>query len=132
MAVWVDANVLLRFITKVPPEMAERSRGLLQRGEQGELVLRVHALSVAETVWVLESYYGYEKTRVADELVALLDIGALKADDLGVIVLALQRMADHNVDFADAYLAVLSISREDQVASFDRDFKKLGGETLEI
>lgn len=125
MPVWVDANVLLRFLTKVPAEMAERAKKLLQRGEKGELQLRVHSLSVAETVWVLESFYEYEKKRVADELSSLLDIGAMKAEDLEVIVQALHWMAEKNVDFADAYLAAQSRAHGDQVASFDREFKRL-------
>jgi hypothetical protein len=34
---WVDANVLLRFLTGEPPELAERALRLIQRAEQGEV-----------------------------------------------------------------------------------------------
>jgi predicted nucleic acid-binding protein len=131
VAAWVDANVLLRFLTKKPLEMAERAKGVLERGERGELTLKVHTLSVAETVWVLESSYGYDKNRIAAELTALLDTDALEADDMQIIVSALQSMASHSVDFADAYLAVLATEREDQVVSFDKDFRKLDARTIE-
>ncbi|MFM6354512.1 MAG: hypothetical protein ACKPH7_00825 [Planktothrix sp.] len=38
---WVDANILLRFITNDPLDLAERSARFLQKAEQGEITLKV-------------------------------------------------------------------------------------------
>lgn len=131
MSAWVDANVLLRFLTKTPTELAERAKALLQRGERGDLTLWVHPLVVAETVWVLQSYYAYPKARIVAEVAGLLETRALKVVEGKVVTAALYGMAERNVDFVDAFLAVVAQSRDDQVASFDRDFDKLGVRRLE-
>lgn len=127
-AYWVDANVLVRFLTGEPSEMAKRSERLLQRVQRGESSLRVHPVVVAETVWVLQSFYGHSKEDISGVLVPLLTEHGLKVEGASVVVRALESMAENNVDFADALLAETARSRGGGVASFDEDFRKLGVE----
>ena len=47
---WLDANVILRFLTKDPPEMAERSARLMAKAERGEVSLYVSPLVLAEVI----------------------------------------------------------------------------------
>jgi predicted nucleic acid-binding protein len=54
---WVDANVILRFLTKAPPEMAERSARLMAKSERGEVSLYMSPLVLAEVISVLKSFY---------------------------------------------------------------------------
>jgi predicted nucleic acid-binding protein len=122
---WVDANVLLRFLTGEPEEMAARSERLLQRAKSGEVLLRVHPVVVAETVWVLQSFYGHSRKDIAGALVPLLTEHGLKVEGSRVLVSTLESMAENNVDFADALLAESARAHEEGVASFDEDFRKL-------
>ena len=48
----VDANVILRFITRSPREMAEAARNLFKQAEAGEIGLIILTITVAEVVWV--------------------------------------------------------------------------------
>ncbi len=128
---WLDANVLLRFLTGAPPDLAERAAGLLEEAQRGEVSLRVHPVIVAETVWVLESFYGYSKAEISDVLIPLLEQPALRVEGARNVVGALEAMAEGNVDFAEALLAVTARSRGEGVASFDRDFRKLDVEWRE-
>ena len=128
---WVDANVLLRFLTGDPPKLADRASALLQEAERIGAPLRVHSVVVAETVWVLQSFYGYTRQDVSDALVPLLNHPALKVEGARVVIEALRTMARSNVDFADALLAATADSRDESVVSFDRDFRKLGVEWRE-
>lgn len=50
---YVDANVILRFLTGDPPQMAERAASLFRAVEQGELRLIVEPIVLAEVVWVI-------------------------------------------------------------------------------
>jgi predicted nucleic acid-binding protein len=125
---WLDANVLLRFLTGAPPDLAERAAGLLDEAQRGEVFLRVHPVVVAEMVWVLESYYGYSKVEISGVLIPLLEQPALRVEGARNVIGALEAMAEGNVDFADALLAVKARSRGGGVASFDRDFRKLAVE----
>ncbi len=128
---WLDANVLLRFLTGVPPELAERAAALLEKGQRGEILLRVHSVVVAETVWVLQSFYGYSKEDISGALIPLLEQPALRVEGARTVVRALETMTANNVDFADALLAETARARGEGVASFDRDFRKLDVEWCE-
>ena len=122
---WLDANVLLRFLTGAPPELAERAARLLEEAQRSEITLRVHPVIVAETVWVLESFYGYSKSEISGVLIPLLEQPALRVEGARTVIGALEAMAESTVDFADALLAATARSRGEGVASFDRDFRKL-------
>lgn len=62
---------------------------------------------------------------IVGALVPLLTEHGLKVEGAGVVVRALESMAENNVDFADALLAESARSRGEGVASFDEDFRKL-------
>jgi predicted nucleic-acid-binding protein len=128
---WVDANVMLRFLTGDPPELAGLASGLLEEAERDGIPLRVHSVVVAETVWVLQSFYGYSKGEISGVLVPLLEHPALRVESSRTVVRALEAMADSNVDFADALLAGMARSHGEGVASFDKDFRKLDVEWRE-
>ncbi len=128
---WLDANVLLRFLTGSPPELAGRAADLLARAQRREISLRVHPVVVAETVWVLESFYGYSRVEISGALIPLLEQPALRVEGARTVVRALEVMAENDVDFADALLAATARSRGESVASFDKDFRKLDVEWRE-
>lgn len=128
---WLDANVLLRFLTGSPPELAGRAERLLEEAQRGGVPLRVHPVVVAETVWVLESFYEYSKQEISGVLIPLLEQPALRVEGAKTVVRALETMAQGNVDFADALLAETARSRGEGVVSFDRDFRRLDFEWRE-
>ena len=117
--------MLLRFLTGAPPELAERAARILEEAQQGNVSLRVHPVVVAETVWVLESFYGYSKAEISRVLIPLLEQPSLRVEGARSVIEALEAIAESNVDFADALLAASARSRGEGVASFDRDFRKL-------
>lgn len=122
---WVDANVVLRFLTGDPPEMAAKALELMNRAEKGDIGLRVSHLVVAEIVWVLSSFYRYSKSQIAETLISFLGADGIYAENPALLIQALQDMAEKNVDFADAYLAALARAREESICFFDNDFEKL-------
>lgn len=128
---WLDANVLLRFLTGSPPELAGRSARLLEEAQRGKISLRMHSVVVAETVWVLESFYEYSKQKISGVLIPLLEQPALRVEGAKTVVRALETMVESNVDFADALLAQTARSRGEGVVSFDRDFRRLDVEWRE-
>jgi predicted nucleic acid-binding protein len=123
---WVDANVLLRFLTGEPPELAERALRLIQRAEKGEINLKLSPIVVAEIVWVLSSFYRYSRTQIAEVLLPLIASDGISCDEIQQVTAALSLMASANVDFLDAYLAEIARYTGESVVSFDRDFRRLG------
>lgn len=127
---WVNANVLLRLITGDPPELAQRALKLVERAELGEVTLRLSPLVVAEMVWVLGSFYRYSRSQIAEVLLPLVTAKGVGLEDAQVVA-ALDRMATANVEFIDAFLAETARRQGGAVASFDRDFSRLGVDWVE-
>ncbi|MBM4430646.1 MAG: type II toxin-antitoxin system VapC family toxin [Chloroflexi bacterium] len=125
---YVDANVILRFLTGDPPDLAEQARDLFEAVDGGQVSLFVDEIVVAETVWVLHSFYRYPNREIARVVQQLLSHDGLEADDEPGLLTALQFFADKNVDFADALVGVHMGQRGMRdVFSFDHHFERLPG-----
>jgi predicted nucleic acid-binding protein len=120
----VDTNVLARFFTGEPPEMAVKARRLVEQADQGEIVLVVLPVIVAELVYKLETVHGMERKAVATHLLSFLQSRGVEAIESARIANALTRCRDRNAKFADAYLAASAVELANPIASFDRDFDK--------
>ncbi len=123
---WVDANVLLRYLTGEPPAQAARAARLMARAEAGDVSIYVAPLVLAEVVWVLKSFYGHPMTVIRETLVPLVGAPGIEVDDVAIVVEALELAADRNVDFIDAFLAVQAAAAGETVCTFDvKDFRRL-------
>ena len=127
---FVDANLILRFLTKQPPRQAEAARDVLERGQRGELRLVLEPLTVAEVICVLTGVYGYPLERVRGELLALMSTDAFKVEYERAVGDALARLSP-KLDFPDTYLAARARLAGGQVASFDKGFGTLEVDWLE-
>jgi predicted nucleic-acid-binding protein len=127
---FVDANVVLRYLTKDPPAMAEASFKLFRAAQKGKISLRLISLTIAEVVWVLESFYGYSKDKITETLTQFLVSDGLSVENLDFIMEALALYQKRNLDFADAFLSAVSLQDDHPVIySFDRDFDRITGIT---
>lgn len=120
----VDTNVLLRFLLGEPAQQAASARALFARAAEGEVMLEVSLLIVAETYYTLNSYYGVERSEAAAKLLMLLEQRGIRLRDGKLIFSTLERLQSTNVGFADACLAAEAAEVNVMVASFDRDFDK--------
>lgn len=122
---WVDANVLLRFLTGEPKDLADKAASLMARAERGEVVLVVSSLVIAEAIWVLKSFYRHSLEEIAGVLVPLMSADGLEVEDRETLIQGVELARDENVDFVDAVLALQASRRGESVCSFDGDFKRL-------
>lgn len=120
----VDTNILLRFFTGEPPEMAERARELIAQADTGKLLLEISSLVVAEAIYTLESYYEMSKAEVCDKLLVFLRSRGIHAQESEVVLDALARYRSLPVHFADAYLAAQAVACDLPIYSFDEDFAR--------
>jgi predicted nucleic-acid-binding protein len=127
---YVDANVILRFLTGDPAEMAAQARALFEDVEKGEVALLVDEIVVAEVVWVLHSFYRHPAAKISRVVQELLSREGFQAEDKPGLLAALSLFSEKNVDFADALVAV-HMGREGigEVFSFDQHFDRLPGIT---
>src|SRR6266851_5102483 len=128
-SLFLDTNIIIRYLTQDDADKAERSRALLKQVEAGELTLITSESIVVEIVQVLSSKVLYNQPRatVARHLSVIVALAKLKLANKRTIVRALDLWvnAPASVDFVDA-LSVAHMERQQiaTIASFDRDFDR--------
>ena len=120
----LDANVLVRFLVQDVPQQAKAAKKLVEQAESGALLLVVDPMIIAETVYVLTSFYKKPRETVADALMAFVQSDGVSVADESRLVDALRRFQRSSVDFADAWLAATAAETHREVASFDRDLDR--------
>jgi len=123
MRAFVDTNILIRHLTGDPPAMAERATAYL--ANESELLLT--DLVVAETVYVLESFYEAPREQVAEAMRSLVGLSSIITVDPALLLRALEIYETDGIDFAESYLVACAESTGvNRVASFDRSIDRVG------
>jgi len=124
----VDADVILRYLTKDPPAMAQAAFKIFDEARSGKISLLIIPITVAEVVWVLESFYQYPKQQIAETMTQFLMCGGLEVESLDLLIGALTLYHEKNLDFADAILAITALRKGPKIIySFDRDLNRVDG-----
>jgi predicted nucleic-acid-binding protein len=117
MTAFVDTSILVRHLTGDPPAMAKRATALL--ASQPELYLA--DLIVAETVYVLESFYKAPRDQVAPAMRSLIAMRSMITVDPALLLRAIEVYEVDRLDFAEAYLvACAETAGVGTIASFDK------------
>ncbi len=123
MSAFVDTNVLVRHLTGDPAAMAAKATAFLRDATE----LYLADLIVAETVYVLESFYETPRARVSDIIRSLLALRSVIVVDQNVLLRAVEVYEVDRLDFAEAYLVACAESTGvGQVASFDKTIDRVG------
>lgn len=117
MTAFIDTNVLIRHLTGDPPDLAARATAFL--GEAEELLLA--DIIVAETVYVLESFYEVPVEEVARLVRSIIAFDPIEVMSPPLLLRSLEVYETHRIDYAEAYLvASAEASQVGTIASFDR------------
>jgi predicted nucleic acid-binding protein len=122
VSAFVDTNILVRHLTGDPADMADRATAYL--AEATELYLT--DLIVAETVYVLESFYEAPRDQVANSMRSLVSMRSVVTVDPALLLRAIEVHETDRLDFAEAYLVACAESTGvGRVASFDRSIDRV-------
>jgi predicted nucleic acid-binding protein len=123
LTAFLDTNVIVRHLSGEPPHLAARATAFLTR----ERDLLLTDLVVAETVYVLESFYEAPRAQVADAVRALIGFESITVVDAPMLLRSVEVYELDRIDFADAYLiAAAESTGVAAVASFDRAIDRVG------
>ena len=126
MSAFVDTNVLVRHLVGDPPKLAARATAYLQR----ESELLVADLIVAETIYVLESFYEVARPEISEAMRALIVMESVNVIDAPLLLRAVEIYEHDRLDFAEAYLIASAESTGVmKVASFDRSIDRVNSIT---
>jgi len=125
--VLLDTNVIVRFLTGDHPTHSPRSRKLFARAAAGDVTLVVTDLAMAETAWVLQSFYSLDRDAITAALKDLIDSAGIEVENKATLLSALRNFAQTDVNFVDAYHAAVAAAKSIAIVSFDRDFDQFAG-----
>ena len=122
MSAFVDTNILVRHLTGDPADMAARATAYL--AEAAEMYLT--DLIVAETVYVLESFYEAPREQVGAAMRSLVSMRSVVTVDPALLLRAIEVYETDRLDFAEAYVVACAESTGVcRVASFDRSIDRV-------
>lgn len=129
---YLDANILVRTITRDDPARAARCQQYLRRLELSEERAELTEATIAEVVYVLSSPRRYHLPRrdICDYLRGVLAFPGVSIINRATYLRALDLYELHNVDFEDALIAAhMERTGASALVSFDRDFDRIPGIT---
>lgn len=126
---FVDTNVILRFLTNDKPAQARQARDLFARAQQGEVVLVLNTMVIAEVVWTLQSFYHYPKKQIDEIVSAIVASRVFEIDERDILLQALENFHFLNIDFIDAYIGAWMQERaiEGICTLNEKHFRRLPG-----
>lgn len=128
MSGFLDTSMLVRYLTDDPPDLAEQAARVIDDDED----LQVTDVVLAETAYVLTSFYRVPRNIVVDHLIAFLqkeNVGTFALDKGTVLQALLLCKPSGRVSFADAMVwAAARSSASTVVYSLDERFPRDGVE----
>ncbi|MGH9945709.1 MAG: PIN domain-containing protein [Pyrinomonadaceae bacterium] len=119
----VDTNVLVRLIVRDDKAQQTSAESFVAKGAW------VSHLVLAETVWVLDSVYGLDRSNLIDAIEMLLSQAVIIFEEPHVVSAALEHYKKKNsIGFTDCL--ILEIARKAghiPLGTFDKNLSKIGG-----
>jgi predicted nucleic-acid-binding protein len=126
MPAFLDASMMLRYITDEPPAMAAQAQALIE----SDVELRVTETALLETAYTLQRFYRIPRPQIVDVLVDFLqreNIVVHGLDKTLVISALLLCRPSGRVSFGDALIwAAARSTAPATVYTFDRQFPSDG------
>ena len=125
---FLDANVILRYLTRDDPKKAENCYELFQKVKRGEIELTTCEAVIAEVVYLLSSHslYNLPRDQICSLLLPIINLYGLKLPQKRFCIRALDIYASKNIDFEDALIFAHMEKRQiKEIYSYDSDFDKL-------
>lgn len=124
----LDTNVLVRvLVDDGSPDVARARNFVAARAAEGA-DFYLDAVVLAETVWVLESVFGYGRADIAAAVGALLANAAYVIDGQGAVGAALEGYQASKADFSDCLIVARHAAAACQAtATLDKAMHRLPG-----
>ena len=122
--VLLDANVIIRFLTRDHEAHYLEAEKIFTNIEAGEMDAMIPDFILAEIVYVLRRIYKVEKANISLSLKKLLMYEHIYTNNHLITFEALDIYANKNIDFADALLCAKKNLEGYEVISFDKDVKR--------
>ncbi len=119
----LDTNVILRYLVGDNEEQQQKATAIFKEAEQGKRKIFLKVVVVAETCFVLESFYKKTKDEIASAMEVFLSQKWLKVEERPSL-LSMWDLFRQNLHFVDCYLLALSKTNKFKIITFDKDLNR--------
>ena len=126
----VDTDVLLRYLLGDIPEQSEVVDRYLLQAKENKIKLLVPALAIVEAFYVLGRLYKKPKDEISRVLSSVINTHYISVEDRGVLIEALETIAEHNISFVDSLIMIMAKTKNHQLLTFDKKLQKLAESKL--
>ncbi len=126
---YIDANIILRYLTRDAPTKADACYALFQQVKRGTARVTTCEAIITEVVYVLSSkkHYNLSAHEIADRLRPILELKGFSLTHKRTYLRALEVYASYpKLDFEDALLAAfMERDNTSELLSYDTDFDEI-------
>ena len=127
----IDTNFLVRYLVRDDLKQFQRVEQILSQMLESQEVCLVNHVVLCETVWVLQSIYGYERFRLVETLEFLLNSQPFEFENRAIVEQALEDFQHSRADFSDCLLNQINKTIGcTETYTFDRATERLDGFTV--
>jgi len=124
----LDTNILIRYLTQDDPRLTPKATALIERQLSLANPGYVTVVTMAETAWVLESYYSLGPGQIAVAIERILAANTIVVEREQQVFEAMMLLRKDKVDFADALIGLLSARAGcSHTLTFDKKASRLPG-----
>src|SRR5438105_3406714 len=117
----IDTNLIIRFLVNDDPQKASDVEKLLR--DKTSLYLLPDPVA-AEIIWVLDSFYGFDKQSIVEKIRALIHVDSIDCNEV-LLNRALLFWERYSISFIDAYIAALAQEENMPIYSYDQKFDQI-------
>jgi len=123
-----DTNVLVRYLVRDDPGQAVVVDRLVAETIARDENVFLGKIVLCETVWVLDSGYGYSRKEIAEVMEMLLKTQQFEIEQRDEVWRAVRRFQQGSADFADYLIGESNRAHGcDRTATFDRTLREEEG-----
>ena len=119
----VDTNVLLRFLVGDDKPQQKQASNWFSQAKRGKRKFVIKTIVVAETCFVLESFYKKRRDKIADVFEVFLAQSWLVVEERNIL-LSLWAWYKNGLHFVDSYLLSWAKNNNSSIVSFDKKLTK--------
>ncbi|MBI2590972.1 MAG: PIN domain-containing protein [Candidatus Blackburnbacteria bacterium] len=124
--IFIDTNVILRFVLNDHPVYSPKARDIFSDVEADKIKVFISLVALTEVVFSLERFYKRPKKEICEKLLFILALEGVKTEKLKILKEAFGVYLTKNIDFPDAYQAILMKSKKvKKIYSFDHHFNRI-------
>lgn len=121
----IDANILLRYVRNDHPVQSLKAKNIFEKAHKNILNIYLDEIILAETIWVLSSYYKTSKALIVATLREQLYFDWVINPRKKLMLKALELYGKTNVSYIDCWLVVLSNGKKVPLETFDVKLKNI-------